>query len=472
MKVRTQLLSAQLAPLLPLLLSGLITLIALFQMTRSVQEVSSVGMERVQLSQQALQYFREEHASLETYREEGSGEALAEAQRRSGSLRARLVLIATGAEADRLAGLLSEYEATAGLDSEPAGEEEIARAGREMISELQQRQLRLEDQLHTDLDRVAATGRTTASLVVVMVGIVLAIGVGIALVLGRDLTRAVRELQKGTDGVAAGDFEYRIEPLEVDELDQLGRAFNKMAKRVAEQDRTKTDFFANISHDLKTPLTSMAEAVDLMDEEIPGPLTDTQRRLVGIMKEDVRRLRQLVANVLDLSRLQGKQAELAPAQLSNSVGRVANELSLMLQRHQVNLEVQVPEGLPRVYANTGMLEQVLMNLLSNALKFSPRGTLVHVGAVDGWEEGGQPAICVWVDDQGPGVPEEHRARIFERFYQVPRAEKRGGSGLGLYICHEIVAAQGGKIWVEASPTGGARFCFTLAVAHESTATLV
>ena len=83
MKVRTQLLLAQLAPLLPLLLSGLITLLALMQMTRSVQEVSSVGMERVQLSQQALQYFREEHASLKIYRENGSGAALAEAQRRS-----------------------------------------------------------------------------------------------------------------------------------------------------------------------------------------------------------------------------------------------------------------------------------------------------------------------------------------------------------------------------------------------------
>lgn len=471
MKVRTQLLTAQLAPLIPLVLAGGIALIALFQMTSGVQDVATVGVERVHLAQETTQFFREERDALETWRTTGDGEALAEAQRRSGSVKGRLELIANGAEADRLNTLITAYESTAGLAGEVTGDETRIRAdGDAIVAELQGREGRLREQLQTDLDRVAKTGRTTATLVVVVVGIVLIVGVVMARVLGRELTRAVRELQKGTEGVAAGDFEYRISPLEVDELDQLARAFNKMAGRIAEHDRMKTDFFANISHDLKTPLTSLGEAVDLVDEEIPGPLTDTQRRLVRIMKEDVRRLRTLVTNVLDLSRLESRQPELAPADLSTSVHRIANELEMMLKRQQVNLDVQVPQGLPRVYANTGMLEQVLMNLMSNAVKFSPRGSLVQLGAVDGWEEGGQPAICVWVDDQGPGVPEAHRERIFERFYQVPRAEKRGGSGLGLYICQEIVAAQGGRIWVEEAPSGGARFCFTLAVATENTFT--
>lgn len=472
MKIRRRLLLAQLVPLVPLLLTGLVTVAALWTMSRSVQEAQLVQVGRIHTAIEAIETFREEYASLQRYQETGDEAWLEEAHSRSRSVRGRIETISALQPAKELEDKLDAYERAAGLGDAPPGTwDETRAAARLVLEELQEREEELREDLRQDLAEVARTGRTTGTVVILVVGLVLIAGTGISLLVSRDLSEQVRELERGTSALAAGDFDYRIEEGGDDEFSQLGGAFNRMAQRIAALDRMKADFYADISHDLKTPLTSMQEAVDLLDEEIAGPLSEDQRSLVDILGSDVGRLRLLVGNVLDLSRLGSEQADLAPGDVRASIERVCGELRPGAERHQVRIRVGCEADLPLVVINSGMVEQVLQNLVGNAVKFSPARSAVLVSAVRSTKEGlltkntTRPSVLVSVTDQGPGVPAAYRERVFERFFQVPRdGEAKGGTGLGLYICHEIVSTHGGRIWVEEASGGGSTFCFTLAEA--------
>ena len=466
MKFQNRLLLAQLAPLVPLLITGLLAVAALWSMTRSVGQARAVQLRRMVTAAEATATFREEYALLERYAETGDPIYLEEARVRSSRVHSNLTDLGTDGDpvdAAYLLGLVSDYETEAGLNG---GEPQSAQlAARTVVQELEDRHKTYRTDVQDDLLQVARTGRTTGAFVIFMVGVVMVIGGWISYVVARDLGDALRELERGTEALSAGDFRYRIELGRSDELGSLADAFDDMAGRIALLDRMKVDFFANVSHDLKTPLTSMSEAVDLLDEEVAGPLSEDQRRLVSVLKADVRRLRGLVSNVLDLSRLGSTQAELTPGDVGAAVYAVIDDLQLLAQSKDVGIEAEIEPDLPDVVINRGMVEQVVMNLVSNALKFSPDGgtVRVEVSLLENTElvRASQNGVLVVVSDQGPGVPLKHQKRIFERFYQVPREEHRGGSGLGLYICREIVETHGGRIWVDDNFGGGARFCFTL-----------
>ena len=466
MKFQNRLLLAQLAPLVPLLLTGLLAVAALWTMTSSVQQARALQVRRMVTAADAVGTFREEYALLERYAETGDLYYLDEARLRSQLLHTRVPVISQDEQhIEHLGLLLGEYEALAGFSGPPGDRGEAQRAARAMVQELELRHSEFRVAMQADLRTVAQTGRTTGAFIIFMVGLVLVLGGWVSYVVARDLSSAMRELERGTRALTAGDFEYRIELERQDEFGELASAFDRMAGRIAELDRMKIDFFANVSHDLKTPLTSMSEATALLSEEVAGPLSADQRALVSVLESDVRRLRGLVATVLDLSRLGSGQAELTPGDVRATIRTVVSELELLATQRSVSLVFRAPEELPRVVVNKGMVDQVLMNLVGNALKFSPHGGTVTVEASlregDTWVRRGDRAVLITVEDEGPGVPEVHRKRIFERFFQAPDQEHRGGTGLGLYICREIVDTHGGRIWVEEAQGGGARFCFTL-----------
>ena len=470
MKIRRRLLLAQLVPLVPLLLTGLVTVAALWTMSRSVQEAQLVQVARIHTAKEAIDAFREQYASMERYVETGDTAWLTEARARGESVRARIPAISAIQSSKELEAMLDAYEDAAGLRDAPLDAPAARTHARDVVAELVEREEELREQLRDDLAGVAKTGRSTGTAVILVVGLVLVAGTGISLVVSRDLSEQVRELERGTTALSAGDFGYRIETRGDDEFTQLAGAFNRMAQRIAALDRMKADFYADISHDLKTPLTSMSEAVALLDEEIAGPLSDDQRALVDILGNDVSRLRSLVANVLDLSRLGSQQADLTPGDVRASIERVCGERRPTAERQGVRIRIGCEADLPEVVINSGMVEQVLQNLVGNAVKFSPPRSSVLVSAVRSTKEGmllnsTRPSVLVTVTDQGPGVPAAYRERVFERFFQVPaQGEGKGGTGLGLYICHEIVSTHGGRIWVEEAPGGGSTFCFTLAEA--------
>jgi len=237
-----------------------------------------------------------------------------------------------------------------------------------------------------------------------------------------------------------------------------------------EVDRLRAALIGSVSHDLRTPLASIKASIsDLAD---PGlDLSDEDRAtLLRTTEEETDRLTRLVANLLDMSRIQA--GALVPHRsatpLDELIGAVAGRLAPSFRDH--HLAVEVAEGLPLADVDYLLVEQALTNVLENAARYTPPGTVVTVRAraVAGPGPGGEE-VEVAVVDHGPGVAEEERDRIFDEFYR-PRAEGRGpvGTGMGLAIVKGIVEAHGGRIWVDETPGGGATFALRLPVAPEST----
>jgi PAS domain S-box-containing protein len=228
--------------------------------------------------------------------------------------------------------------------------------------------------------------------------------------------------------------------------------------------RTREEFLSVAAHELKTPVTSLRGFAQLalraleQDRELDR---DRLHHALTVVNQQSDKLRRLVAQLLDISRIQSGrlQLELEPVDLSQLVSEVVTSMQHQSQHHQ--LRVNVPRQQP-VRIDPLRLEQVLTNLLDNAIKYSPQGGPIDIDVTSVDPE----HVRVTVRDRGPGIRPEHRAHIFERFYQAgAEAEHAAGMGLGLYISREIVELHGGSIEAEFPPDGGARFVITLPNTH-------
>lgn len=225
---------------------------------------------------------------------------------------------------------------------------------------------------------------------------------------------------------------------------------------LAESDRLKTAILSSVSHDLHTPLTTIRGAVDeLQATDITWSPEHRQQLLVTI-SEQTRRLHNLVTHLLDLSRIR------AGAVRPHMDWYALDEIIMhAVDTHQAwlssyPLTIELPPDLPLLHLDFKLTEQVLVNLLRNAVTYTAPDTSICIQ--------GQllaHSVVVAISDQGPGIPARERQRIFEPFYRLAVRADRPGSGMGLAICQGFIKAQGGQIWVEDNPGGGARFCFTL-----------
>jgi len=225
----------------------------------------------------------------------------------------------------------------------------------------------------------------------------------------------------------------------------------------------RRDFVANVSHELKTPLTSISGyAETLLDQPPPPP--ETARRFLEVIQAESRRLLSIIEDLLTLSRLeqhgdkQGAQIVLAPHKLLPVARSAIERCRPLADSRRITLNLTGDEDLEAV-VNPGLLEQAVVNLVDNAVKYSPEGSTVTVILEQAQAKG--PTIAV--RDQGPGIPPGERERIFERFYRVDKArsKKAGGTGLGLAIVKHIVLVHQGEIWVEGTPGKGATFAIQL-----------
>ena len=223
-----------------------------------------------------------------------------------------------------------------------------------------------------------------------------------------------------------------------------------------ELERMKSNFLSVVSHELKTPLHSIKGFVDIILMGKTGPVTDLQRDFLGTVQEQTGHLQRLIEDLLEFSRLESGQVRLRPVLLPlvDLVWTVVEKLEPLAQKKGLSLTCDLPDHLPEIEADPMRLEQVLTNLVENAIKFTPEGGRVQVR---GWERG--DAVEIAVIDSGIGVPAEERERIFERFYQVDSSARRRykGTGLGLTICKHIVSQHGGRIWVQDAEGGGSQF---------------
>jgi len=325
------------------------------------------------------------------------------------------------------------------------------------------------------------TSRTAELILWCSVFTALAISILVSFLIYRSISNPLAHLTEGTRAIAEGKFYYRLDTSRNDEFSQLARDFNTMTRRLSELDELKKDFVSHVSHELKAPLASMRETIQLMLDQVPGPLTDKQKRLLELNLQSEYRLTSMVRNLLDLSRIEAgvMEYEMRGQDLVPLVRNAIAEIEVQAGEKQIQLLTAFPEGPVMVECDASRIVQVIVNLAGNAVKFSPkRGTVhVHVEAARSLPPGvprrwrplpGAVAKdgcfgLVTVSDLGPGIPDSEKEKVFDRFHQVKRDKKIAGQGvgLGLAISRTIVEAHRGAIWVEDNPGGGCRFFLLL-----------
>ncbi len=224
------------------------------------------------------------------------------------------------------------------------------------------------------------------------------------------------------------------------------------------QDELKRGVISTVSHQLKTPLTSIRMAIHLLLEEKVGPLTEKQAELLVAAREDSDRLHGILNNLLDISRIESGRVKMEFRAVSPREMAMEALESFRTAAHDqgVTLDVELPEDLPEVWADTTRISHVFGNLLSNALKYTPPGGKVTLSA--GAEEHG---VTFSIADTGKGIPSHYLPRIFEQFFRVPDQGPQTGAGLGLAIVKEIVGAHGGTVSVDSIEGKGSTFSFAL-----------
>lgn len=231
--------------------------------------------------------------------------------------------------------------------------------------------------------------------------------------------------------------------------------------KLKELDRLKSEFVATASHELKTPLTSIGMSIGLLEEHLAETLDARDAELLAVAQEDVERLRTLVLDLLDLSKIEAGRIELdiEAAPVSLLAEKAVQTLQGQALQREIDLRSEVPGDLPAVRADANKITWVLTNLISNALRHTDPGGHIRLSAEAMGEH-----VHVSVEDDGEGIPKTYQAKIFDKFVQVDGEKIAGGSGLGLAICREIVRAHGGSIWVDSAPGEGSTFTFSLRVA--------
>ncbi|HWE26777.1 MAG TPA: HAMP domain-containing sensor histidine kinase [Polyangia bacterium] len=259
------------------------------------------------------------------------------------------------------------------------------------------------------------------------------------------------------------------------ELTEKNRRLAQAVERLQEADRVKSNFLATVSHELRTPLTSVIGYSEMLLEGIAGPLNDEQREYVRTVMEKGDQLLQLITGILDISRMEAGEMKIdrLPFELDEIVSTALSTIAPHARRKKLSLHCTLPDGLPLVLGDRDKIRQVLLNLLGNAIKFTPEGGRVEVAALEapltppGLGGDGAHGVRVYVKDSGIGVPAEHLKRVFDPFFQVDNSSTReyGGTGLGLSIVKRLVEAHGGAVWVDSDAVkGGATFSFTIPLA--------
>lgn len=308
--------------------------------------------------------------------------------------------------------------------------------------------------------RELLSGFLSAGLVTLLVATLL------ALLITGSLGAPVKKIAAAARSIAQGNYDQRLTIEYPSELEEVAASFNQMAHDVQQSRQAMRDLVANVSHELKTPLTSIRGFADaIVDGAAQGQAE--QERSAGVIRDEALRMTRMVEQLLDLSRIESGQVAMArnPVQIGQLLRACVQGLSPAAQERGVQLACDCPP-LPPLLGDGDRLTQVFTNLLDNAVRHTPAGGKVTASAqvVSGTAGSDAPRLVeVAVTDTGPGIPTAELERVFERFYQVDksRARTRGGAGLGLSISRTIVEAHGGRIWAESVLGLGTRFVVRL-----------
>lgn len=328
-----------------------------------------------------------------------------------------------------------------------------------MLDELKQLMAEQEKIIAESPKTRARSRHSVMTLLMAGVGLNVVFALGLALFFVRGITGRLDLVVNNTSRLVK--HEKLNEPLSGnDEIAHLDHAFHDMAKQLKEVEEMKQQFVAMISHDLRTPLTSVCGFLEMLEHGAYGSLSDQGQQRTQLAERNISRLISLINDLLDMEKLESGRLELAPETipLEPVAVRSVDAVRVFAEQHKVNIVIEPMDC--TVYADGNRLVQVLVNLISNAVKFSPADSTITVSARPKGD-----LIDVRIADQGRGVPPQFREAIFERFRQVKTtdATQKGGTGLGLAICKAIVEQHGGAIGVESEEGKGSTFWFTVPV---------
>jgi len=334
---------------------------------------------------------------------------------------------------------------------------------------------------HTMLSSQKISGRGTR-IALFITGFAILCGIAFGFIITKAFYIPLQRLKQGTRDIAQGDFSKKIEIRSADEIGDVSASFNQMCDRLRELDQLKADFVSNITHDLKTPLASITEANNLMLEGIGGALSPEQKHLLAIIREDAARLLRLIESIIDLSKMEAGllSYEFIPSDIPGVITEAVDSVRLLADSKKIAVFFSPGAGLPGVLIDRAKMVQGLINLLGNAIKFTPEGGSVHVRVrtVDSEQLLANSKnltaqdysltthamfLEISIADTGVGIPAEDLPRIFDKFYQGRAGVQKRGSGLGLAIVKHIIEAHGGAIRAASAPAGGSTFYILLPV---------
>ncbi|HCA81267.1 MAG TPA: hypothetical protein DEP53_16175 [Bacteroidetes bacterium] len=291
------------------------------------------------------------------------------------------------------------------------------------------------------------------------------------------LTAQRKDAESIAAGLALGAEQYLTKPIDTDELLVRTKMLIQLKRAEAELEQTKSDFMAMLVHDLRSPLIGVKSVIELLQDSGKGSvLNDDSFELLNSAHSSAKKLLELISDFLDLSKYEAGTMtfDRSPVPVRRFVDPVLSQMDIQFKQRNVKLTSNLPAQLPDVFADAAKTEQVVMNLLSNALKFTKSGGSIEVTAVPISLElitadGPRPKNFVRVDiiDNGVGIAADELPTLFERYKQASSAKiiKQKGTGLGLVICRRIVEAQGGKVTAESDPGKRTTFSFTLPAAE-------
>ncbi len=256
-------------------------------------------------------------------------------------------------------------------------------------------------------------------------------------------------------------YRLNVRPIRTREGENIGVVtLMQNITKLKEVDQIKSDFVSTVSHEFRTPLTSITMGVGLLLDEVPGPINEEQKELVEAIEEDSERLRKLVSDLLDLSRMESGniKMDIERHNLKDILDNAIKPFKRQFEEQGVDIELKIRKNLSEVKVDFNKISWVFTNLIGNALRYLPedkKGKII----INAKETANKMLISV--SDNGKGISEEYQQKIFEKFIQAKDNDNKGGTGLGLAISKEIVNAHGGEIWVKSKVGEGSTFYFTL-----------
>lgn len=312
--------------------------------------------------------------------------------------------------------------------------------------------------INSSLDSVNEAYSDIISTLWIPAILVTIIGLAVIYALTNRIVKRVKKLNSATEEIAKGDFDTRVVFKEKDEIGLLAEGFNKMAEDLKIADASKKDFVSNAAHELRSPMTSINGFVEgMLDGTIPK---EKHRMYLEIVSSEVKRLTKLVKTMLDLSRIESGRDKitLAKTDINELIRHVVIRLSQKIELKGIIPEIEISDESLFVLADSDKIEQVLQNLIDNAIKFTEKDESIYVST----EQKGDK-VLVRIKDEGSGISEEDLKFIWDRFYTVDKARSgnKTGTGLGLSIVKTIIDQHNETITVNSSVNKGTEFIFTL-----------